>query len=786
MADASAKDDFSNLLVAVRVRPLWKKESSIGCKNVVRVVEEKLVVILDPTEGEDYLRANRSREKQFAFDQVFDDEASQQKVFVQTAEHLIPYVLQGYNGSVFAYGATGAGKTYTMLGTETTPGVMYLTLQKLFFDIEARTDSVAAKVTLSYLEVYNECIRDLLKPNSGQLDLREDPIKGISVSNITEYPATSADEVISLLQQGNRRRTTEATGANETSSRSHAVLQIVIEQKERLANVSADVLLGKLSLIDLAGSERATVTQNSGKRMVEGANINRSLLALANCINALGDKTRAGAFVPYRDSKLTRLLKDSLGGDCRTVMIANISPSSNQFEETVNTLKYANRAKNIKIAATKKVKNVSYHIAEYQKIISELRAEIFELKKQLSSSISSGAGPSELSETSEESVEIDLTRSQLLRQRRNSLEELKNLNKLQADLVEVFEDRIQIRRSLIELNDTNYQNKMEISAIENRIRRKLESTENPEIIRQLQNELDIIRYNVMKNEELKSQFMRRLQENESDKRELLEDFPIKITRQERVRVLELLVKTQELEMGNMELELQLELRNKVILDQRRILQEHGLDSQIRYDVLEFDFDDVGDRTGEKRLLQDANATPPSVAAAPQPQSSSTSSTSVPPRAEPPGRRAHIARGKQDHSTANISSAAPASGIMRPPSSEPIIPTQQQLRRQDSTTLARPSSTNGTGETESKPRVGRVKGRRRTNSSARLADDGDGEAGMPSSNSASNIHVLSVNKSADFSKGPKEQTPHGGSHPISSGRRPSKGQLPQLLPLHSQR
>ena len=188
---------------------------------------------------------------------------------------------------------------------------------------------------------------------------------------------------MNLLLMGNKRRTTEATNANQTSSRSHAVFQINVIKVPHTKSTSVQTLTGKLSLIDLAGSQRGTVTENRGIRLMEGAKINRSLLALANCINALGDKNKKGFFVPYRDSKLTRLLKDSLGGNCKTVMIANISPASSQFEETINTLKYANRAKNIKTKALTNKKLVSIHISEYKNIINDLRLEIEQLKMKL-------------------------------------------------------------------------------------------------------------------------------------------------------------------------------------------------------------------------------------------------------------------------------------------------------------------------------------------------------------------------------------------------------------------
>ena len=160
------------------------------------------------------------------------------------------------------------------------------------------------------------------------LELRDDPIKGVVISGVTEIKSENHESVLQLLIQGNKRRTTESTNANLTSSRSHAVFQILVTAKNKIKNTDVENLIGKLSLIDLAGSERGTVTENRGIRLREGAKINRSLLALANCINALGDKAKKGFFVPYRDSKLTRLLKDSLGGNCRTVMIANISPAS--------------------------------------------------------------------------------------------------------------------------------------------------------------------------------------------------------------------------------------------------------------------------------------------------------------------------------------------------------------------------------------------------------------------------------------------------------------------------
>ena len=197
---------------------------------------------------------------------------------------------------------------------------------------------------------------------------------------MTEFVVKEPKEVMNLLTVGNKRRTTEATMANAESSRSHAICQIMLITKDRIKNTEEEQMQGKLSLIDLAGSERGTVTENRGIRLREGAKINTSLLALANCINALGDKSKKGFFVPFRDSKLTRMLKDSLGGNCKTVMITTVSPASNQYEETINTLKYANRAKNIKMRVEPNKKLVNQHISAYKNIIADLRDEIDKLK----------------------------------------------------------------------------------------------------------------------------------------------------------------------------------------------------------------------------------------------------------------------------------------------------------------------------------------------------------------------------------------------------------------------
>ncbi|XP_025778956.1 kinesin-like protein KIF19 [Puma concolor] len=217
-----------------------------------------MAVLMDPDEDpEDTLRAHRSREKTFIFDTVFDEHASQEDVYRATTQHLVEGVVSGYNATVFAYGPSGAGKTYTMLGMDAEPGVYLRTLSDLFRAIEMR-GSTDWGVSMSYLEIYNEVIRDLLNPSSGFLDLREDSRGSIQIAGLTEVSTSNAQEIMHLLTKGNRQRTQEPTAANKTSSRSHAVLQVTVRQRSRGSDLAEGVRVGKLFMVDLAGSERAS------------------------------------------------------------------------------------------------------------------------------------------------------------------------------------------------------------------------------------------------------------------------------------------------------------------------------------------------------------------------------------------------------------------------------------------------------------------------------------------------------------------------------------------------
>ncbi|KAI9821032.1 MAG: kinesin-like protein Klp5 [Pycnora praestabilis] len=413
----AATDGASSISVTVRVRPFTIREAAQltkcdegplflgdgslaavptpklmqkGIRPVVKVVDDKCLVF-DPPEDNLVQRFSRPvapmgkrvKDQTFGFDRVFDENTTQGDVYEATTRSLLDSVLDGYNATVFAYGATGCGKTHTITGTAQQPGIIFMTMQELFERIAERTEDKVGEVSLSYLEIYNETIRDLLLPGTskGGLMLREDANQAVSVAGLSSHHPQNVEEVMDMIMRGNELRTMSPTEANATSSRSHAVLQINVSQKDRNADVNEPHTMATLSIIDLAGSERASATKNRGERLLEGANINKSLLALGSCINALCDPRKKN-HVPYRNSKLTRLLKFSLGGNCKTVMIVCVSPSSQHFDETQNTLRYANRAKNIQTKVTRNVYNVNRHVKDFLKKIDEQMALINELKQQ--------------------------------------------------------------------------------------------------------------------------------------------------------------------------------------------------------------------------------------------------------------------------------------------------------------------------------------------------------------------------------------------------------------------
>ncbi|SCV68532.1 BQ2448_653 [Microbotryum intermedium] len=377
----SSDPSTSTSTIHTTPQPSRLQTGSGGMRKIVKVLDERILVF-DPPDatsaatvaaarlaGQMPQMGKKSKDIRFCFDRVFDEGCCQEDVYEGSAKELVGHVMNGFNSTVFAYGATGCGKTHTISGSADQPGVVFLIMKDLFGRMQARADDTDFALKVSYLEIYNETIRDLLQPDLGTLQLRESGGMANVASLSSKEPSCAAD-VVGWITEGNMNRTVNATEANATSSRSHAVLQVTVTQKPKAEGLTDSQSSAILSIIDLAGSERASVTKNKGERLIEGANINRSLLALGNCINALCDPRRHG-HVPYRDSKLTRLLKPSLGGNCKTVMIVCVSPASVHYDETHNTLQYANRAKDIKTKAIRNFISVDRHVASYCKQIAE-------------------------------------------------------------------------------------------------------------------------------------------------------------------------------------------------------------------------------------------------------------------------------------------------------------------------------------------------------------------------------------------------------------------------------
>ncbi|XP_053663221.1 kinesin-like protein KIF21A [Anopheles marshallii] len=387
--------ESSSVRVALRIRPQIPRELIDMCRVCTQVTPGEPQVLL----GSD---------KAFTFDYVFDMSTTQVSVYNNCIEKLVDGALQGYNATVLAYGQTGSGKTYTM-GTgferavpEAQEGIIPRAVRHLFEGIAQLQQnpydengtylgSVTFSVAAQFMELYNEEIIDLLDPyNKGArvFKIFEDSSGGISVAGATIKPLAGPQEALNCLQQGALARTTASTQMNEQSSRSHALFTILIRRQrvmtaEQCGNADGDTetLTSKFHFVDLAGSERLKRTGATGERAREGISINCGLLALGNVISALGDKTKKVSHVPYRDSKLTRLLQDSLGGNSQTIMIACVSPSDRDFMETLNTLKYANRARNIKNKVQINQDQSSRTISLLRREIANLQLEILEYKQ---------------------------------------------------------------------------------------------------------------------------------------------------------------------------------------------------------------------------------------------------------------------------------------------------------------------------------------------------------------------------------------------------------------------
>lgn len=547
---APATKKATTLTVAVKSRPLAEKERG---RDIVRVIDRKEVLVLDPDLSKDYLERiqNRTKEKKYSFDYAFGRDSTNSDVYTNCISSVISGVVQGLNATVFAYGSTGSGKTYTMVGTKDDPGLMVLSLHRIFDLIQRNKSSDEFEVTCSYLEVYNEVIYDLLEKSSGHLELREDPEQGIIVAGLRCIKVHSADKILELLNLGNSRRKTESTEANATSSRSHAVLEITVKRKQK-NKYRNQVLRGKLALVDLAGSERASETNNGGQKLRDGANINRSLLALANCINALGKQHKKGlAYVPYRNSKLTRILKDGLSGNSQTVMVATISPADSQYHHTVNTLKYADRAKEIKTHIQKNIGTIETHVSDYQRMIDSLQIEVCRLKKELAEKESQQS-----IKPAEKAVD----------------DELSWLNTLSHETNENVQERINLQKALYELEETNLRNRTELQHLDDAIAKQQAIEKDGSVVEALRARRQVILDNIRDNDEAGVNYQKEIESNEKHRCQLQDMIEEAISNNGNKTYLRILSKYRLLGMANTELQFEMAMRDQVIYNQREVVR----------------------------------------------------------------------------------------------------------------------------------------------------------------------------------------------------------------------
>uniref|UniRef100_A0A8D0SMN3 Kinesin-like protein n=2 Tax=Sus scrofa TaxID=9823 RepID=A0A8D0SMN3_PIG len=373
-------ESCDNVKVVVRCRPLNEREKSMCYKQAVSVDEMRGTITVHKTDS------SNEPPKTFTFDTVFGPESKQLDVYNLTARPIIDSVLEGYNGTIFAYGQTGTGKTFTMEGVRAVPelrGIIPNSFAHIFGHIAKAEGDTRFLVRVSYLEIYNEEVRDLLgKDQTQRLEVKERPDVGVYIKDLSAYVVNNADDMDRIMTLGHKNRSVGATNMNEHSSRSHAIFTITIECSEKGVDGNMHVRMGKLHLVDLAGSERQAKTGATGQRLKEATKINLSLSTLGNVISALVDGK--STHVPYRNSKLTRLLQDSLGGNSKTMMCANIGPADYNYDETISTLRYANRAKNIKNKARINEDPKDALLRQFQKEIEELKKKLEEGKKKVS------------------------------------------------------------------------------------------------------------------------------------------------------------------------------------------------------------------------------------------------------------------------------------------------------------------------------------------------------------------------------------------------------------------
>ncbi|XP_054273348.1 kinesin-like protein KIF3A [Macrosteles quadrilineatus] len=374
-------EEIENVRVVIRVRPLSRDELENGFNSVISVNPVTGTIAVTNPQA-----PPQEPPKTFTFDIVFDTDSKQLDVYNETARPIVDKVLAGYNGTILAYGQTGTGKTFTMEGVRSEPelkGIIPNSFAHIFGHIAKANEDTKFLVRVSYFEIYNEEIRDLLTKSSAKLEVKERPDVGVFVKDLSTYIVNNADDMDRIMTLGNKNRVVAATAMNVESSRSHAIFSITVETSVVREDKQQHVKMGRLHLVDLAGSERQSKTGATGQRLAEATKINLSLSTLGNVISALVDGKCT--HIPYRNSKLTRILQDSLGGNSKTVMVAAVGPANYNYDETISTLRYANRAKNICNRA---------RINEDPKdaLLRQLQLEIEVLRQQLEDGVAPAEG----------------------------------------------------------------------------------------------------------------------------------------------------------------------------------------------------------------------------------------------------------------------------------------------------------------------------------------------------------------------------------------------------------
>ena len=402
----SCNNNIESFKVYIRIRPYTQKDlnnvknnnlnnsfiskplSSPHRNSTKNNFSEKMIKVENNILYLEDIKSHKTKNnKIFSFDNIFTESSNNEEVFNESIKAMIDKIIEGYNSTALAYGVTGTGKTYTIFGDLSNnfkeEGIIFKACDYLFEKIainkkEINNSGIDYYIKVSYIEIYNEIVKDLIIENSTSLIIVEDPQKGVICPNAKEIIISDSVELKKIINESNKRRTMASTNQNQFSSRSHAILQMTLEKKIKKEEDNYEIYFSKFLVVDLAGSERG---MERGRRREEGVNINKSLFTLGSCLNILSEKSNMGKFVPYRDSKLTRLLKDSLGGNILTVMLACISPLSSSYDETLNTLNYAFKTKKITKKVMKNIKEIDINNFQYKEIIETLKNEIMQLKK---------------------------------------------------------------------------------------------------------------------------------------------------------------------------------------------------------------------------------------------------------------------------------------------------------------------------------------------------------------------------------------------------------------------